>query len=178
MRPLDLNDILDAVLPLIENQAQEHGVRVICERTAALPRVLAISTHLKQVCFNLLFNAVEAMTDGGVLTLRTYVSSGEPNDPEEAEFVAMAGGHRANAVPHPALVIEVSDTGPGIPPDELAKIFEPFYTTRTKGTGLGLAVSYTIIEQHHGELAVRSRIDEGTTFRIKLPTIEREGGEA
>jgi two-component system NtrC family sensor kinase len=177
MRPLDPNDILDAVLPLIEGQAQEHGVRVVCERAAELPRVLAISTHLKQVCFNLLFNAVEAMPDGGMLTIRAYVSSSEPTDPEEAEFVAMAGGHYASVVPYPALVIEVSDTGPGIPPDELSKIFEPFYTTRTKGTGLGLSVSYTIIEQHHGELVVRSRIDEGTTFRIKLPAIGWEDGE-
>jgi two-component system NtrC family sensor kinase len=69
----------------------------------------------------------------------------------------------------PAVVIEFTDTGTGIPAQDLPKIFEPFYTTRTKGTGMGLAVSYSIIEQHHGDLAVRSKLGEGTTFRIRLP---------
>ncbi|NTU84050.1 MAG: hypothetical protein HGA45_32545, partial [Chloroflexales bacterium] len=78
----------------------------------------------------------------------------------------------ADPVRGPAVVVEFSDTGMGIPPQDLPKIFEPFYTTRTKGTGLGLAVSYSIIEQHHGDLAVRSTLGEGTTFRIRLPVAQ------
>lgn len=172
MRPVEVNDLLDAVLPLIESQALEHGVRVLREGPPRLPRVFAISNHLKQVCFNLIFNAVEAMPEGGELCVRAYLADEETPDPEEASYVAVSGGHGASSVQIPAVVIEVSDTGQGIPPHELPKIFEPFYTTRTKGTGLGLAVSYSIIEQHHGELAVRSRLGEGTTFRIRLPVAQ------
>jgi two-component system, NtrC family, sensor kinase len=172
MRPVEVNDILDAVLPLIEGQALEHGVRVLREEPIRLPRVFAISNHLKQVCFNLVFNAVEAMPEGGELRIRAYLASEDAPDPQEASYVAVSGGRGSSPVEMPAVVIEVSDTGMGIPPHDLPKIFEPFYTTRTKGTGLGLAVSYSIIEQHHGELAVRSQVGEGTTFRIRLPVAQ------
>jgi two-component system NtrC family sensor kinase len=70
------------------------------------------------------------------------------------------------------VVIEIRDSGGGISTQDLSKIFEPFFTTRSKGTGLGLAVSYSIIEQHHGDLAVRSVLGEGTTFRIALPVAQ------
>lgn len=169
MRPVEVNELLDAVLPLIESQALEQGVRILRESSPRLPRVLAISNHLKQVCFNLVFNAVEAMPEGGDLRVRTYLANEDLPDPEEASYVAVVGGRGTTPLELPAVVIEVSDTGTGIPPQDLPKIFEPFYTTRTKGTGLGLAVSYSIIEQHHGELAVRSQLGVGTTFRIRLP---------
>ncbi|PDW02058.1 response regulator [Candidatus Viridilinea mediisalina] len=169
MRPIEVNELLDAVLPLIESQALEQGVRIVRESSPRLPRVLAISNHVKQVCFNLVFNAVEAMPEGGDLRVRTYLANEDLPDPEEANYVAVVGGRGTTPLELPAVVIEVSDTGVGIPPQDLSKIFEPFYTTRTKGTGLGLAVSYSIIEQHHGELAVRSQLGVGTTFRIRLP---------
>ncbi|RRR78356.1 MAG: response regulator [Candidatus Viridilinea halotolerans] len=169
MRPTEVNELLDAVLPLIESQALEQGVRIVRKSSPRLPRVLAISNHLKQVCFNLIFNAVEAMPEGGDLRVRTYLTSEDLPDPEEASYGAVAGGRGSTALELPAVVIEISDSGAGIAPQDLPKIFEPFYTTRTKGTGLGLAVSYSIIEQHHGELAVRSQLGVGTTFRIRLP---------
>ncbi len=172
MRPVEVNDILDAVLTLTESQLHERSVRIVRERGERLPRVFAISNHLKQVCFNLIFNAAEAMPDGGELRVHAYLDDGAAEDPDEASYVAVSGGRGAEAVQGPAVVIEFSDTGTGIPPHELPKIFEPFYTTRTKGTGLGLAVSYSIIEQHHGELAVRSALGQGTTFRIRLPVAQ------
>ncbi len=172
MRPVDVNDILDAVLTLTESQLHERGVRIVREVGPRLPRVFAISNHLKQVCFNLVFNAAEAMPDGGELRVRAYLDDGASEDPAESLYVAVSGGRAADRVQGQAVVVELSDTGMGIPPNELQKIFEPFYTTRTKGTGLGLAVSYSIIEQHHGELAVRSTVGEGTTFRIRLPVAQ------
>ena len=172
MRPVDVNDILDAVLTLTESQLHERGVRIAREVGPRLPRVFAISNHLKQVCFNLVFNAAEAMPDGGELRVRAYLDDGAAEDPDEASYVAVSGGRSADRVQGQAVGVELSDTGTGIPPHELPKIFEPFYTTRTKGTGLGLAVSYSIIEQHHGELAVRSTVGSGTTFRIRLPVAQ------
>lgn len=168
MRPVEVNDILDTVLTLTETQIHERGVRLQREGDRPLPRVFAISNHLKQVCFNLIFNALEAMPDGGELRVRAYVVESAA-DLDEAGFVAASGGRRTEGPESGWVVVEISDTGGGIAPQDLTKIFEPFYTTRTKGTGLGLAVSYSIIDQHHGELSARSRPGEGTTLRVMLP---------
>jgi len=167
MRPVDLNEILDTVLTLTETQLQERRVRVAREGPARLPWVLAISNHLKQVCFSLIFNAADAMPEGGELRVRAYVV-GPEGEPEDGRYVGV-GGRGASGLEGETVVLELSDTGTGIPAEELSKIFEPFYTTRAKGTGLGLSVSYSIIEQHHGDLAVRSEPGAGTTFRIRLP---------
>jgi two-component system NtrC family sensor kinase len=169
MRLVEVNEILDVALTLIEAQLQERNVQVVREGPERLPWVFAISNHLKQVCFNLIFNATDAMPEGGELRVRTYVAAA--GDGDGAGFVSVSGGRGAELA-GPAVVVEISDTGTGIPAQELPKIFEPFYTTRVKGTGLGLAVSYSIIEQHHGELAVRSVEGEGTTFRIRLPVAQ------
>lgn len=171
MRPIDLSDLLDTVLNLAANQLSERHVRLLRDSPPRLPRVFAVGNHIKQVCLNLIFNAVEAMPDGGELRVRAYVADG-PDGLVDGEFTAVAGGRNADRVQGPAVVVEFTDNGPGIRPEDLPKIFEPFYTTSTKGAGLGLAVSYSIIEQHHGELAVRSRIGEGSTFRFKLPVAQ------
>lgn len=171
MRPVDVDEILDAVLTLTETQMAEQGVRLIRQRAGRLPRVFAISNHLKQVCFNLIFNALEAMPDGGELHVRTDLLE-DGAAPDSEGFVTVLAGGSAEGGERARVVIEISDTGSGIPHHDLPKIFEPFFTTRTKGTGLGLAVSYSIIEQHHGDLAVRSVVGEGTTFRIALPVAQ------
>jgi len=110
----------------------------------ALPAVQADEDQLRQVFWNLLVNAVQAMRDRGTLRLRTAVVDG-------------------------LAAVEVQDTGYGIPHDILPKIFEPFYTTRARGTGLGLAIVRRIVEDHGGRVAVSSRQGEGTTFRVTLP---------
>ncbi len=171
MRPADVDEILDAVLTLTETQLAEQRVQLVRQRAGQLPRVFAVSNHLKQVCFNLIFNALEAMPEGGELHVKTAVVEGEAELDTEGFVTVLAGG-AAERAGRAMVVIEISDTGSGIPAHDLSKIFEPFFTTRTKGTGLGLAVSYSIIEQHHGDLAVRSVVGEGTTFRIALPVAE------
>lgn len=170
MRLVDVNEILDVALTLIEAQLHERRVQVVREGPARLPWIFAISNHLKQVCFNLIFNAADAMPEGGELRVRTYVT--EAGDSIDNEGYVTVSGGRSDGLAGPTVVVEISDTGTGIPAQELPKIFEPFYTTRVKGTGLGLAVSYSIIEQHHGELAVRSIEGVGTTFRIRLPVAQ------
>lgn len=171
MRPIDLGDILDAVLTLTTNQLHEHRIRVLRDVAPGLPRVLGVSNHIKQVCLSLIFNAIEAMPDGGELRVRAYLAQ-ERDEAGDDAFTVVAGGRMSEPITGPAVVIEIGDTGPGIPPQDLPKVFEPFFTTRFKGTGLSLALSYTIVEQHHGEMAVRSEPGQGTVFRIRLPVAQ------
>ncbi len=118
---------------------------------------MASSEHLKQVFLNLILNAVEAMPEGGDLTIKTY-------------------SHPARS---PEVIIEFTDTGRGIPEEEIDKIFDPFFTTKKggKGTGLGLSVSYGIIKRYDGRIEVRSKVGRGTTFSIILPIVEKKGEE-
>jgi two-component system NtrC family sensor kinase len=174
MRPTDLHKLLKAVLKLVGRKLRSKHVRVVCDWHPRLPQVLAIGSHLKQVYLNLIYNALESMPHGGVLTIRTYVvndgeGDAEMNDPEPAAAVPaslVVAGHWFRGL---SVVIEFSDTGTGIAADDLAKVFEPFYTTRIEHTGLGLAISYSIVEQHQGELSVSSTEGQGTTFRMRLP---------
>ena len=107
---------------------------------------MADPDQLQQVCINLILNAIQAMPDGGTLTLRTAVENGQ-------------------------IKMDVQDTGCGISPENMHKLFTPFFTTKkeVKGVGLGLAVSYGIIQRHHGKISVKSKEGEGTTFSIYLP---------
>jgi two-component system, NtrC family, sensor kinase len=119
---------------------------------ADLPSIVAVPDQLTQVCLNLIINAVEAMPTGGTLTI---VST------QRAEWLA----------------IEIQDTGAGLTPAEATRIFEPFYTTKADGTGLGLAVSYGIIQQHGGHIEVNSASGQGTTFTVLLP-LQRDDEDA
>jgi signal transduction histidine kinase len=108
--------------------------------------------QLKQVFMNLLLNAVDAMPDGGKLTLRTVY--------DETTC---------------AIHVTVIDTGKGIDTAVLSKIFQPFFTTKSKGTGLGLAISKRLIEDHGGKISIESSKGKGSTFVISLPCVAREG---
>ncbi len=166
MRPTDLHELLNGVIALVDKQLQNTNVQLKCDLQPRLPLVFAIGNHIKQVYLNLILNAIEAMPDGGTILVRTYVVD-EGDSQIDTGFISV--GAAGNQINGPSVVVEFSDTGQGIPPQDLTKVFEPFYTTRSKGTGLGLAISYSIIEQHHGELSVSSTPGEGTTFRIRLP---------
>ncbi len=170
MRPVHLHDLLEAVLMLVANELEKNRVRVTREWAADLPEVPVISNHMKQVYLNLIFNAIEAMPDGGELTIRTYLT-GESDGQYDANFILAAIGSAGHRVRGPSAIVEFSDTGAGIPSQDLSRVFEPFYTTRTTGTGLGLAICYSIVEQHHGELSVSSYVGKGSTFRIRLPFV-------
>lgn len=169
MRPTDLHGLLRTVLKVVERTLRNRHVRVICDWHPRLPLVLAIGGHLKQVYLNLILNAVESMPHGGILTIRTYVvNESETPTADPPHALLTVAGHWQRGL---SVVIEFSDTGTGIMPDDLPKVFEPFYTTRIENTGLGLAISYSIVEQHHGELSVSSSVGEGTTFRMCLPAV-------
>ncbi len=140
-----------ALLPLL--QPSLRGTKVqIKEEFMADPHIRADAGQLKQVLINLVKNAAEAMPNGGTVTLRTRTER-------------RGRGARADNV----AVIEVADTGPGIPPDIAKRLFDPFFTTKASGTGLGLSIAARIIEKHGGTLEYSTAPKLGTTFRIVLP---------
>ena len=145
-RPVQPQRLIADIAKLVEAQTRAKGVAIAVRHRAGLPEVLLDADRLNQVLLNLFLNGIEAMEPGGVLTVQV----------EEG-----ADARR--------LEIQVSDTGAGIRPEDLAHIFEPYFTTRPNGTGLGLAIAHNIIEAMGGEIAVQSAPGAGTTFTIKLP---------
>jgi two-component system NtrC family sensor kinase len=150
----NVHDVLDTILALAGKQLQHSDVEVVREWVSDPYLLDANPDHLKQVFLNLVLNAIDAMPDGGTLTVRTTKDE-------------MAAGMSANPVP--ALRIEFVDTGFGMPPEVVSRIFEPFFTTKEQGSGLGLSISYSIIKAHKGEINVASRQGKGSTFTILLP---------
>src|SRR5579859_619207 len=140
---VDIGDIIGDVLSLAGKQLEHAHVRV---RTAleAHPPVLGNADQLKQVFLNLVVNAMEAMPDGGSLDISSVDQSGY-------------------------LVVIVKDTGTGITAEQLPQVFDPFFTTKSDGTGLGLSVTYGIIEAHSGQIEAESEPDHFTQFKVKLP---------
>jgi two-component system, sporulation sensor kinase E len=149
LAPRSLNDVARETLELLRPELQNRGLNVKEELARRLPLAPVDAAQIKQVLVNLIKNAMQAMTRGGTLTLRT------------------GGGGES-------VWISVSDTGRGIAPDQINHIFEPFFTTKKKGTGLGLMIVQRIVRQHGGHIKLESHVGEGTTFRILLPSRERE----
>ncbi len=148
---VDVCEEVTKTVELIGHHLRKHGVRVQPEFDRLVTPIHADRQHLRQVFLNLFTNAVDAMPKGGTLVPRV----------------------RPGRLPDglPAVVIEVTDTGVGIPSELKDRVFEPFFTTKEdgKGTGLGLAICRRIVQQHNGTLEVESRVNEGTTIRITLP---------
>lgn len=157
-KPLNINEVLEKVLSLAEKQLADHSVKVECQLSERLPEVLGVSDQLQQVFLNLILNAMEAMPEGGHLYIQTNAI-------------------RASDGSSPWIEIIFEDTGPGIPASERKHIFEPFVSTKEKGVGLGLAVSYGIITAHGGSLDLVEKsqrlTQHGACFRIALPAAER-----
>ena len=153
-RTVALHDVIDNVLALTDNQLQHR--HVIVERAWAdgLPAIQANPDHLKQVFLNLVLNAIDAMPNGGALRVTTAQDRILDRDGQQAR---------------PAVRVAFSDTGEGMSSETLAHVFEPFFTTKPHGSGLGLAVSYGIIESHRGQIVVESEAGAGTTVTILLP---------
>ncbi len=143
-----LNSVVHEVIEMFDAQFRSHGIELRGEYGTGLPKVLIDRKQIQQVLVNLLINAEHAIEKTGNITVRTYLNT--------------AGDH---------LLMDVTDSGCGIPSDQLAKIFEPFFTTKEegKGTGLGLSLAHGIITSHQGAISVRSIIGKGTTFVISLP---------
>lgn len=146
----DINAILERAVKLVHHRAELEGVEVQFQLDPALPTISGSSTEIQQAVLAVLINALEAMADGGQLGVATRTDNSQP----EAR----------------GIVIEISDTGPGIPEHLQARIFEPFFSTKEAGkaTGLGLTVLYGIVERHGGRIGVDSG-ERGTTVRIFLP---------
>jgi two-component system sensor histidine kinase HydH len=149
--PVPVADLVGEVGQLIEPQARAAGIVVEQEIPALVGEVAADRDRLKQVLLNLVLNAIEAMPAGGRLTLGATISG-------------------------PALILTVADTGSGIAPELLPRVFEPYVTTKTRGLGLGLAIARRIVEAHGGRIEVESRAGQGTRFRVTLPREGAGGG--
>jgi signal transduction histidine kinase len=147
VEPVDVSEVLERTLALTEHQMRTENIQVVREFAPDLPRIEANAGQLQQVFMNLIINAFQAMSGGGTLRLTTR-----------------PGSERT-------VVVEVTDTGSGIPPDQLPHIFDPFFTTKeeSKGTGLGLAITHHIVTDHGGEIEVRSEVGQGTQFTVELP---------
>lgn len=167
-RAVDLNRPVGALRPLVE-QLTGESVEVRFEQTEGSLPVVLDPGHVEQVLVNLVVNAVDAMPDGGTLTVRT-----ERIPPSQNTL-----RHRDGLEPGTHALLEVSDTGVGIPEEVRLQVFEPFFTTKKEGTGLGLSTAYGIVDQAGGFIRVESEPGEGTTFRIFLPLTDRpvEDGE-
>jgi hypothetical protein len=143
---LDIHKVLDDTLQLLEPQLRNTEIELVRRYTDDVPPLMGNATKLQQVFMNLVLNARDAMPTGGELTIETYSTDS-------------------------MVCVEVSDTGVGIPPEHIAKIYDPFFTTKEvgRGTGLGLALSFGIIQEHAGRIFVDSKLGSGTRFTIKFP---------
>jgi two-component system NtrC family sensor kinase len=142
-----ISQLMDKTLCLVENQALFFNIQVIRKYDPLQPDVFLDPNQIEQVFMNLIFNAAHAMHEGGTLTIETGV-------PEAGSSVW----------------VKIRDTGCGILPENLERIFNPFFTTKgVHGTGLGLSVSYGVVESHGGQIEVESMPGEGSTFTITLP---------
>jgi two-component system NtrC family sensor kinase len=148
--PTDVNDVINHALNIVKNKADFFNIKLITDFDPTLARVKADPSQLQQVFLNLIMNAADAIEGHGTITILT-----RNLDQGGAEFIE----------------IEVTDTGPGITDENLEKIFEPFFTTKPvgKGTGLGLAVTHGIIQEHGGKISIKTKLGEGTSFFIRLP---------
>jgi hypothetical protein len=144
--PVDVHAVINDVLALLDHQFRASKIQVRKDLAARPPIVEGVEYKLQQVFLNLFLNARDAMPKGGWLSVATH-----------------ADGEAAS--------IEIADTGAGIPPEHLSRIYDPFFTTKTSGlgTGLGLAITYGIVQEHSGAISCESQEGQGTRFRVTLP---------
>ena len=144
-----LNDVAEKTLELLRPEIENRGISIKMKLARVLTATPVDATQMQQVLVNLMKNASQAMTTGGTLTLQT----GENRD---------------------SVWVSVTDTGGGIPQEQINRIFEPFYTTKKKGSGLGLMIVQRIVRAHNGRIELESNVGKGTTFRVWLPLHERK----
>lgn len=170
---IGLNRLLDEVLGHLGHQVPLTGIDVRTELAPELPPLDGDADQLRQVFTNLLLNAVQAMPSGGTLRVATrHVLSSTFN--VQGSYTNVE--HRTSSLERDTdfIEIDIEDTGCGISPEHLDQIFNPFFTTKSSGTGLGLSVSYGIVKDHGGRIEVTSRPGEGTVFRVVLPLTRRD----
>jgi two-component system NtrC family sensor kinase len=146
---ISLEEILEDNLKYYGEQAEKNGVKIV-RQYAALPRIQGDKDQLGQVFSNLILNAIQAMPEGGELKVQTREGKKTENILE-------------------SIKIDISDTGHGIPEENLKHLFDPFFTTKYAGTGLGLTITHSIVDGHRGYIDVKSEIGKGTAFTVTLP---------
>ena len=177
LRLAPLEDVLDRAVGLLAEEAETTGITIETHLARELPQIWIDPDQIEQVVLNLTRNALQAMEEsGGSLTLSLRRVS-------RPRYVRMRSGRRredrggvqpAEGPLQDWVELEIRDTGHGIPPEELDRIFDPFYTTRKRGTGLGLAISEAIVREHGGMITVQSRPGHGTTVLVDLPEDKRQ----
>ena len=145
LQPVRVAGLFDEILPIIETEASKHNVKVTTEVSVSTPSVNGDSSMLRQAFLNLAINACQAMPQGGSLRLVSGPASRQ------------------------RVEVRIEDTGVGIKPEHLSRIFDLYFTTKERGTGIGLSMVYRIIQMHDGEIEVQSTPGRGTTFRVLLP---------
>jgi len=144
---VDVNGIIQEMLTLLQGEAIRYSVNVRTELAAELPKIMADRVQLQQVFMNLMVNGIEAMEEsGGELTVKSQVDADQQ------------------------LLVSVSDTGVGLPTEKMDQIFSAFFTTKPQGSGMGLAISRSIVESHGGQLWASANDGRGATFHFTLPT--------
>ena len=154
--PENLNDVVDNIARILETQAKEKNVVILREFGDNLPKVWIDREQMKQVFMNLILNAIQAMKEGGSINISTRSVSRNGTQPS-GDFVQ----------------VEIRDTGVGIPEENLQHIFDPFFTSKDEGSGLGLAVSHQIVQEHGGFVTVESHVGKGTAFFVHVPVGKR-----
>ena len=150
--PISVEEVIDSILTLMNTELSKSNIEVIKLYGKNVPQIMADGEQLKQVFMNIVLNAIQAMPEGGDLRIITGLEQ-EFIDSDTSVFVA----------------IKFEDTGCGIPQENLNDLFNPFFTTKNGGSGLGLSISHRIIKEHSGHINVESKEGEGTTFTVKLP---------
>jgi PAS domain S-box-containing protein len=149
-------ELADRVIAAKSDQARRKEVSLIKQAAPNTPRVMGDAVRLERILLNLVNNAIDAMEQPGTITIKT---------------------ERMESGQGPAATIMVQDSGCGIPPENLEAIFKPFFTTKSAGTGLGLAIIQKIVEEHRGQITVKSEIGKGTTFHLTIPALEKTGAQ-
>jgi two-component system, NtrC family, sensor kinase len=153
--PVNVNTVIGDVLSLLEHQLEKGSIKIRRELAASAVIIDGYEFKLQQVFLNLLLNARDAMPSGGWLSIVTRLEGGDA-------------------------IAEVSDTGSGIPPEHLARIYDPFFTTKAtgQGTGLGLSITYGIVREHDGSIQCESAPGQGTRFTLRFPSAAAEAAKA
>lgn len=151
VKPTNINTLIPQSLELVSSVLRRKEIKVELKLDEKLPEILVDQKQIQQVFINLITNAADAIKLNGKIAIQTYLEPSEQR--KDGSYV----------------VVSIADNGEGIPPDDLPKIFNPFFTRKPDGTGLGLPITQRIVYQHQGVIDVESKLGEGTTFYVKLP---------